>query len=90
MVDPDHGVETEACGSSGRNISWKGVSVSLQNHLACSLDSAVVHGGDPASPSASPPRAAGVGSVAAVSLLFVQTVPGFSTQPLPGFHIREL
>ena len=41
-------------------------------------------------PSAPPPRSAGVGSVAAVSLLFAQTVPGFFTQLLPGLQVREL
>lgn len=34
-------------------------------------------------------RFLGVGSVAAAGLLFVQTVPGLFTQPLPGLQVRE-
>lgn len=48
------------------------------------------HGRDPVWPSALPPRSAGVGSVPALSLFFVQTVPKFFTPPLPGLQVREL
>lgn len=34
-------------------------------------------------------RASGGGSVAAAGFLFVQTVPGFCTPPLPGLQVRE-
>lgn len=34
-------------------------------------------------------RASGGGSVAAAGFLFVQTVPGFFTPPIPGLQVRE-
>lgn len=34
-------------------------------------------------------RSAGVGLVAALSLLFAQALPGFFTQPVPGLLVRE-